>query len=101
MRGCTSLTSFTSSTCSELVGDNGKWPTPSLEAALFPHLFPHGVGHFGGITTLNAYIKRRMESMFSLFTLHAPYVLIMYMLKQSAAVVQSLGKIALERDLQR
>jgi hypothetical protein len=50
----------------------------TLEYALFPFLFPHGHRWYDGNCIFNKYIKQRMSSMFSPFTLYKPYLLYMY-----------------------
>jgi hypothetical protein len=60
----------------------------TLEYALFPFLFPHGHGWYDSKYTFNEYIKHRMSSLFSPFTLYKPYLLYMYNLKQSLQLLQ-------------
>jgi len=50
----------------------------SLENALFPFLFPHGCGAYDGFGGLLAYLKQKMFTLFFVFTLHPPYLLLMY-----------------------
>ena len=50
----------------------------TLESALFPFLFLHGNGAYDGRTTLSEYLKYRMSTLFSPFTLYKPYLLSMY-----------------------
>jgi hypothetical protein len=49
----------------------------TVETALFPYLFPAGVGGYAGMGGLATYIRRRMLGLLSPFTLHPPYVLLM------------------------
>ena len=44
----------------------------TLESALFPFLFPHANGAYDGRTTLSEYLKYRMSTLFSPFTLYKP-----------------------------
>jgi hypothetical protein len=44
----------------------------SLEKALFPFLFPHGCGAYDGINGLLLYLKQKMSTLFSIFTLYPP-----------------------------
>ncbi len=65
-----------------LVQEDGMCTNPtlnmSLEKALFPFLFPHGCGAYDGIGGLLPYLKQRMSTLFSIFTLYPPYLLFMY-----------------------
>ena len=54
-----------------------------LESALFPFLFPHGNEAYNGPTTLSEYLKYRMTTLFSPFTLYKAYLLYMYDICQS------------------
>lgn len=74
---------------------------PPLEAALLPHLFPQGFGHYDGHQTLSAYVKGRMQMLLSPFTLYAPYPLLMFMQRQHALLLQSIKHKSLERWLHR
>ena len=54
----------------------------TLESAVFPYLFPSGTGAFQHLKdsteTMPTYLKYRMQSFFTPFTLFKPYLLIMY-----------------------
>ena len=50
--------------------------------ALETALFPHGHGVYDGRVTLLEYLKYRMETLFSPFTLYKPYLLYMYDVRQ-------------------
>jgi hypothetical protein len=50
----------------------------SLEKKLFPFLFPHGCGAYDGIGGLLSYLKQKMFTLFFVFTLYPPYLLLMY-----------------------
>jgi hypothetical protein len=58
----------------------------TLEYALFPFLFPRGLGFFvpgqAGFKTLTSYLWYRTHQMFSGFTLYKIYVLLMYQMWQ-------------------
>jgi hypothetical protein len=49
----------------------------TLEAAIFPFLFCEGGGWCTDTMTMAAYLKMRMQSLFSVFTLFLPYLLVM------------------------
>ena len=56
-----------------------------LEAGMFPFHFPHGRGFFYGTNTYGAgkygiveYLSMRLNSMFTPFTMHGPYILPTY-----------------------
>ena len=68
--------------------------TSTLEACLFPYLFPNGVGFWrppgrtgprSPFGTLQAYLKYRMKTLFSSFTLCKPYLLMMYQVRISCS----------------
>ena len=50
----------------------------TLEAGLFPFLFCEGHGWCTDSMTMAAYLKMRMQSLFSVFTLFLPYLLVMF-----------------------
>lgn len=76
-------------------------PPPSIEAALFPFLFPKGTGYFQGLTDFHQYLKQRMQCMFSLYTLYTPYVLIMFQLKQSLLLLNAVTVVSLDNDIRK
>jgi hypothetical protein len=59
----------------------------TLEYALMPYLFPDGRGFFRpgmrGARNLSEYLTHRMKQLLSPFTLVAPYILHMYMVRQA------------------
>jgi hypothetical protein len=63
----------------------------TLESALFPFLFPHGNGAYDGRTTLSEYLKYRMNTLFSPFTLYKPYLLYMYDIRQSVQFLKEVS----------
>jgi hypothetical protein len=73
----------------------------TLEAALFPFLFPHGTGYFQKGALFSNYMLCRTQAMFSLFTLYKPYLLMMYQIKQATALATSMKTICLEKDVAR
>lgn len=76
-------------------------PPPTLEAALFPFLFPEGNGYFqnGPKKDFHQYLKHRMQCWFSIYTLYTPYVLLMYQIKQSILLLNAVSQVSLERDI--
>jgi hypothetical protein len=73
----------------------------SLEKALFPFLFPHGCGAYDGIGGLLPYLKQRMSTLFFVFTLYPPYLLLMYQVRQAIQLLNVTKHLCLERDVQR
>lgn len=67
----------------------------SVEAALFPMLFPNGRGWFQD-THFAAYLQHRMQQSFSLFTLYPPYLIVMFQLRQVHAMVSGQSTILLK-----
>ena len=68
-----------------LVGADGQQLAPqgadaplTLEAGIFPFLFPQGTGWCTDTMTMTAYLKMRMQALFSVFTLFLPYLLVMF-----------------------
>jgi hypothetical protein len=65
-----------------LVREDGMCTNPtlnmSLEKALFPFVFPHGCGAYDGIGGLLPYLKQKMSTLFFVFTLYPPHLLLMY-----------------------
>ena len=55
----------------------------TLEITLFPFLFPHKHGHYEGSESFPEYMKRRIQQLFSPFTLYKPCMLMMYQLRQA------------------
>ena len=59
----------------------------TIESAIFPFLFPHGEGIWRPDSTLSpfksimSYLNFRMKQLFSPFTLHLPYLMIMYQVR--------------------
>lgn len=75
---------------------------PSLEVALFPFLFPDGKGFYNSNSgDIHQYLKYRMSSAFSLFTLYTPYVNLMYQVKQSILLLNAVTEVSLHRDIRR
>jgi hypothetical protein len=73
----------------------------SLEKALFPFLFPHGCGAYDGIGGLLLYLKQRMSTLFSIFTLYPPYLLLMYQVRQVIQLLNATKHLCLERDVKK
>ncbi|EFJ52720.1 hypothetical protein VOLCADRAFT_85990 [Volvox carteri f. nagariensis] len=68
----------------------------SVEMAMFPYLFPFGVGAFMGGTTLVKYLAYCAKCLFSVWTLCKPYLLLMYVLHQSARLQEQNTEAVLE-----
>jgi hypothetical protein len=73
----------------------------SLEKTLFPFLFPHGCGAYDGIGGLLPYLKYRMSTLFSIFTLYPPYLFLVYQMQQAIQLLNGIKHLCLERDVQR
>jgi len=73
----------------------------SLEKALFPFLFPHGCGAYDRIGGLLPYLKLKMSTLFFVFTLYPPYLLLMYQMRQAIQLLNVTKHLYLERDVQR
>jgi hypothetical protein len=71
----------------------------SLEKTLFPFLFPHGCGAYDGIGGLLLYLKQKMSTLFSIFTLYPPYLLLMYQVQQAIQLLNATKHLCLERDV--
>jgi hypothetical protein len=86
-----------------LVRENGMCTNPtfnmSLEKALFPFLFPHGCGAYDGIDGLLPYLKQRMSTLFFIFTLYPPYLLLMYQVRQAIQLLNATKHLCLEKDV--
>ena len=74
-------------------------PDLSLEMALFPFLFPHGIGALDGKTTLTKYLKFRMRQAFSVFTLYKPYLLLMYQIHVAVLLATHTSSFGLSRGM--
>jgi len=73
----------------------------SFEKALFPFLFPHGSKAYDGISGLLPYLEYRMSTLFSIFTLYPPYLLLMYQVQQVIQLLNATKHLCLERDVQK
>ena len=63
----------------------------TLESALLLFLFPHENGAYVGWTTLLEYLKYRMSTLFTPFTLYKPYLLYMYDIHQSVQLLKEIS----------
>ena len=70
----------------------------TLELAVFAALFPHAIGAFKE-GRFSDYLRHRMSCGFSLFTLHKPYLMIMYLIRQCNLLQSSCGESVLEREM--
>ena len=73
----------------------------TLESVLFHFLFPHEHGAYDGRTTLSEYLKYRMITLFSPFTLYKPYLLYMYDIRQSVQFLKEVSQQCLEKDIKQ
>ena len=80
---------------------NVKLEGMTLESALFHFLFPHGHRAYDGRTTLSEYLKYRMTTLFSPFTLYTPYLLYMYDIRQSVQFLKEVFQQCLEKDIKQ
>lgn len=71
----------------------------TMEAAVFPYMFPHGSRFWTNQIKLGQYLKWRMTSMFTLFTLCAVYPLLMYQLRQLDIMCCSTRMVQLEAEI--
>ncbi len=87
-----------------LVREDGMCTNPilnmSLKKVLFPFLFPHGCGAYNGIGGLFSYLKCKMSTLLSIFTLYPPYLLLMYQVRQSIQLLNFTKHLSLKRDVQ-
>jgi len=68
---------------------------------IIPFLFPHGCAAYDGIGSLLPYLKQRMSTLFFIFTLYPPYLLLMYQVQQAIQLLKATKHLCLERDVQR
>ena len=70
------------------------------EAALFPHLFPHGVKFWTpSYGSFCDYLQYRLSMHFSPFTLCKPYLLMMYQIRQLQRIVSCTKEICYEKEV--
>jgi len=73
---------------------------PSIEAAMFPYLFPQGIGFLNTKDfELMSYMSWRMHCLFSLFTMSKLYPIVMYMLRTSYAIKNQVCASFLEKEI--
>ena len=70
----------------------------TLELAIFAALFPHGTGAFQN-QSFAEYLRYRMSCGFSVFTLHKPYLMIMFLIRQCNLLHGGCAENMLERDM--
>jgi hypothetical protein len=70
-----------------------------LELSLFPFLCPHGHDAYDGKTSIHEYLKFRMSTLFSPFTMYKPYLLIMYDLRQTIQLIKETLNTCFKKDL--
>lgn len=71
----------------------------SAETAMMPFLFPHGTGFWDGTQSLTQYLKYRMQSMFTVFTLCSLYIVVMYQIRQLESFVKCMQSVQLESQV--
>ena len=75
--------------------------TLTVELCMFPFLFSHGTGHYTGAISWVSYCKMRAQQLFSFYTLHLPYLFVLYMIRQAKVMAGYVSTHVLERDLQQ
>jgi hypothetical protein len=77
----------------------------SIEAALFPFLFPQGKGVYQWSTVaghrLSDYLYYRLTCPFTIFTLYTPYLLYMYAIRQTYILSGYMSEVALHSEIER
>lgn len=75
----------------------------SVEAGLFPMIFTHARGWYRWArrSCLNHYLRMRMLTVFSLFTLYLPYLLYMFAVRQQHLLAAAMVDQVLQRDVAR
>jgi hypothetical protein len=73
----------------------------TLETTLFPFLFLFEKGGFASPGTSADYLKRRIRALFTCFTLYAPYLLLMYQLRNAVILLNSIRSIAFDQEVHR
>ena len=68
--------------------------------ALFPFLFPAGVGHYSG-GQLTHYLAYRFHCFFSVFTLYKPYLLLMFQVRQAVVIANQCSECVLSEEVER
>ena len=71
----------------------------TMETSVFPFMFPFGHGNYKGEMRFNKYIRMRIGTQFSIFTLYKPYLFIMYQLKKAIMIGNSTNSTILQRDI--
>jgi hypothetical protein len=73
---------------------------PSIEAGIFPYLFPHGTGLFAApLINYCNYLRFRMKQGFTLWTLYKPFLLVMFQIRQAHILANKCSSVFLEADL--
>jgi hypothetical protein len=73
----------------------------TLETALFPFLFPFGKGFFNSSISLTAYLRMRMQALFTPFTLFLRYLLLMYQVRKSIVFLNGCRDVAYESQIKK
>jgi hypothetical protein len=63
------------------------------------NLFPCGYDAYDGEISIHEYLKFRVSSLFSLFTLYKPYLLIMYDIQQFFQLIKHTYNMILENNI--
>ena len=70
----------------ELLASTIEMSNITLEETLFSFLFPFGHRHYQDDKKFSEYIKMRVATPFSIYTLYKPYILMMYQSKKSIMI---------------
>ena len=77
----------------------------TFEYAMFPFLFPIGHGFYRGRRTrgftLQQYLRYRMTCLFSVFTLHPQYLLLMHQLHTAHRIMSSITETVIIKEIQK
>jgi hypothetical protein len=73
----------------------------TLKTALFPFLFPFGLGAYNGAMTLCNYLGWRMHCFFSVFALQKIYLLMMYQIRQAVILTNTFKHLQIEKSISK
>ena len=69
------------------------------ESCIMPYMFPHGRGMYNGSMHLADYAIMRGRSGFSPFTMHLPYIVLLYMFLRCTAIVSSVHEEIIQTEV--